>query len=95
MTWFTSPLLQAAAVVGALGGIGGTAYEFWPSPTIAQFKMTDTRSVENKIRWLLQDKFNALAALQRAKDGHERLFWKSKIEAINIQLTLAINRVRK
>ncbi len=93
MKWLENPILRAAAVVGAIGVIGGAGLAV--VPTRAEYQYTDNRSLDNKIRWLLQDKFNYEASLHKAVAAHEKLFWKAKIQAVNIEIKQAIKRVRK
>ncbi len=92
MNW-ESPILRVAAVVGALGIIGTF---FLATLAIAtEFQVVQSRTVDHEIRWLLQDKHNAVQALRNAKSVADQLYWKQKVEAIQIQISQLKERDRR
>ncbi len=95
MKWLENKILRAAAALGALGMISTGFWQFWPSPSKAEFQVVQARSVDHEIRWLLQDKNLAVQAQLNAKNSHDKLYWKQKAEAIQIRINQLIKQDRR
>jgi predicted outer membrane protein len=78
-------------IIAILGGLP-SAFYWWPSPTKAEFIKVKHRTIDHRIRWLLVDMNAAEQAMQNAKTNDNKLYWKRKVNTIQIQLNQLIKK---
>jgi hypothetical protein len=78
-------------IVAILGGLPSVFY-WWPSPTKAEFITVKHRTIDHRIRWLLIDMNSAEQAMQNAKTSDNKIYWKRKVNTIQIQLNKLIKK---
>jgi predicted outer membrane protein len=79
------------ALVAILAGLP-SAFYWWPSPSKAEFIKVKHRTTDHHIRWLLVDINAAEQAMQNAKTSDNKLYWKRKVNTIQIQLNQLIKK---
>ena len=77
------------SIVVILGGLP-SAFYWWPSPTKAEYIKVKHLTIDHHVRWLLVDMNAAEQAMQNAKTNDNKLYWKRKVNTIQIQLNQLI-----